>query len=96
VHPVDPFTTGVPVVDVTTERTIAASPHSIGVSVVAVEGAIARSLAERAAMAVYEATPISHNSRVPLAPMSMWWLMLGLAVALATLRRCRLLRAPRR
>jgi hypothetical protein len=96
VHPVDPIATGVPVIEVATERTIAASPYSIGVSVVAFEGAIAPSLVERAAMAVSEATPAGHNSRVPLAPMSMWWLMLGLAVALATLRRWRLLRAPRR
>ncbi|HTH06626.1 MAG TPA: hypothetical protein VL916_12180, partial [Ilumatobacteraceae bacterium] len=85
-----------PVLVLVASRTVVASPRRVGATAVAVDGAMLRPVVDRATAALSAVSLPAQHGGARLAPMSVWWLMLGLAVALATQRRCRLLRAPRR
>ena len=96
IDPIRPNAAVLPMILVVSSRAFVEIVRPVGVPAIDLDVATARTLADRAVKAIEQATPKAGDSRVPLAPMSMWWLMIGVGVALAALRRGRLLHAARR
>jgi hypothetical protein len=86
----------VPRVDLVLTRTALHVASSARGVLPAVETAIARPALERAGWMTFAGSPISQDGTSPMMPATTWWLLIGLGMALATLRRRRLLHAAHR
>ena len=88
VRAADPLTPVVGDVDLLAMRRLLDTPRSLAATAVAVDAVVARSVLERATDAVTAVAPAPADGATPV-PATMWWLVIGLGIALAALRRCR-------
>jgi hypothetical protein len=95
-RPIGTVTSGVPQLDLVVTRLIAEVPRVPRVVGVEANAALSPLALERPAAAVSALVRGAGRGATPMAPTTMWALLIGLGVALAALRRCRWLLIPRR
>jgi hypothetical protein len=95
VRPVDPITTWGLAVGRVVQHTVAEPLRSTAAATLAIDAAITVPRVDRAARAIAGVSLPSQAPPTPVAPASVSWLLLALAIALAAPRRRPLLRVPR-